>query len=450
MAVSEVVERRIVSQGQPHLTSDIVSNVLRDNSAKVSIVSRDDSMVSTFTWLDYSEHERRKMLDVIELFGERTTRDELGLGSVRDAFADLFFPGTSTIQTRAKYFLFVPWVYLKLEQKCTASSKVANRARKLEIELARQLEQSGETDGVIGRVAKEKLQRLPSSIYWQGLYQWGIRVFSGSQDEYHRSLDLFYERQRSRRASRHEHDGETADDPDLHNWHAGLPAPDDDFPNGVTLALEPHEAEYLRERILTNCPASMMAFLVREHVAVDDIRFAWELAADLPDTLRSQVEHGRNFSETMHGAQLLYNLLLGEMRSWDDRIDVYRGELDDWWQLISDRRPVLRAWDRREFWRIVRQSNPRVHPKAERFIEDWIRLVLDTTDKSKVVDGLSARQRVKEREVWLKGGLARVRNERALELWNGAAGAAQLDLRWTNARRIIADILTGREAHVDA
>ena len=58
-------------------------------------------MPSTFTWLDYSEHERRKMLDVIELFGERTTRDELGLGSIRDAFADLLFPGTSTIQTRA-------------------------------------------------------------------------------------------------------------------------------------------------------------------------------------------------------------------------------------------------------------------------------------------------------------------------------------------------------------
>ena len=35
-------------------------------------------MPSTFTWLDYSEHERRKMLDVIELFGEKTTRDELG------------------------------------------------------------------------------------------------------------------------------------------------------------------------------------------------------------------------------------------------------------------------------------------------------------------------------------------------------------------------------------
>jgi hypothetical protein len=95
-------------------------------------------MASTFTWLDYSEHERRKMLDAIESFGEKTTRDELGLGSVRDAFADLLFPGTSTIQTRAKYFLFVPWIYLNLERKRTPSTKVVIRARKLEIELARE------------------------------------------------------------------------------------------------------------------------------------------------------------------------------------------------------------------------------------------------------------------------------------------------------------------------
>ena len=74
-------------------------------------------MTSTFTWLDYSEREKRKMLDVIDLFGEQDTRDELGIGTVRDAFADLLFPGTSTIQTRARYFLFVPWMYLELERR---------------------------------------------------------------------------------------------------------------------------------------------------------------------------------------------------------------------------------------------------------------------------------------------------------------------------------------------
>ena len=33
--------------------------------------------------------------------------DEIGIGLIRDAFANYFFPGTSTVQTRAKYFLIV-------------------------------------------------------------------------------------------------------------------------------------------------------------------------------------------------------------------------------------------------------------------------------------------------------------------------------------------------------
>lgn len=145
-------------------------------------------MPSTFSWLDYSEAERRKMLDVIDLFGEKTTRDELGLGGVRDAFADLLFPGSTTIQTRAKYFLFLPWMYLDLERKKVPSAKVRGRARDFEIWLAKKL---GDADGVIGKVAKESLKRLPSSVYWQGLLAWGIRWYPNSQSEYHRSLDLF-------------------------------------------------------------------------------------------------------------------------------------------------------------------------------------------------------------------------------------------------------------------
>ena len=42
------------------------------------------ALMSMFVWLDYSEHERRKMLDVVDLFREHDTRDELGIGSVRD------------------------------------------------------------------------------------------------------------------------------------------------------------------------------------------------------------------------------------------------------------------------------------------------------------------------------------------------------------------------------
>jgi hypothetical protein len=44
--------------------------------------------MSAFVWLDYSERERRKMLDVVDLFREHDTRDELGI-SVYGAFGYL-------------------------------------------------------------------------------------------------------------------------------------------------------------------------------------------------------------------------------------------------------------------------------------------------------------------------------------------------------------------------
>ena len=86
-------------------------------------------MASTLTWLDYSERDRRRALDVIDLFRETGTVDELGLAGIRNSFSDLFFPGTSTIQTRACYFLLVPWTFLRLERLRKPSSKAAARAR---------------------------------------------------------------------------------------------------------------------------------------------------------------------------------------------------------------------------------------------------------------------------------------------------------------------------------
>ena len=61
-------------------------------------------MTAILAWLDYSERDRKRALDVVGLLREPSTVDELGLGPVRDAFADLLFPGASTIQTRARYF----------------------------------------------------------------------------------------------------------------------------------------------------------------------------------------------------------------------------------------------------------------------------------------------------------------------------------------------------------
>ena len=61
-------------------------------------------------WLDTSSDEQRRVRELIALFAQSESRDELGIGQVRDAFSEMLFPGTSVIQTRARYFLFVPWI----------------------------------------------------------------------------------------------------------------------------------------------------------------------------------------------------------------------------------------------------------------------------------------------------------------------------------------------------
>ena len=72
-------------------------------------------MPSSFAWLDYSEVERDRMQEALAKFREQDTRDEIGIGVIRDALADWLFPGTSTIQTRVRYFLFAAWMYRQLE-----------------------------------------------------------------------------------------------------------------------------------------------------------------------------------------------------------------------------------------------------------------------------------------------------------------------------------------------
>jgi len=213
-------------------------------------------MSSTFAWLDHSENERRKALDIVDLFRDQDTRDELGIGTVRDALADALFPGINTIQTRAKYLLFIPWIYKALEESRTKSRDIARRARKHEIALIYELLESKDTNGVIGKDAKASLQRLPSAIYWSGLQVFGIRRYPGSQSQYHRSLDGFYRGRSQAHASAE--DGIVELFKLQANWHDGIPLADEEFPLGVTLELENKEAEYLRQQIMAYVPGTFL------------------------------------------------------------------------------------------------------------------------------------------------------------------------------------------------
>ncbi|MGE5572098.1 MAG: DUF6361 family protein, partial [Bacteroidota bacterium] len=374
--------------------------------------------------------------------------------AVRDALAELLFPGTSTIQTRARYFLFVPWIYLKLEAKIERSqvppNEVADRARREEVALIDALAESDDTNGVIGIQARASLKRLPSNVYWQGLGRWRIRLFPGSQEQYHRSLNGFYDRMR--RIARDD-EGTPLGGPMRPNWHPGLPPAPPGFPRKASFQLAKAEADYVRSRIMTQVPGTLLALLVDGVGPPTQVVFPWEhpQVQDFPARIKEQLDHARNFSEAIHGAALLYNLMLAELSGQEELMEEYRARLSEWSTLIAERREPLANWDRRRFWSIVISSGARVAPATRLFIDTWLDLTLSgdrvrggpVRDISRVADSERARSLIRDRETLLKRDQARLTNRRALELWNGAAGTAQLSYRWPVAQTIVADILAG-------
>lgn len=405
-------------------------------------------MTSAFSWLDQDDGERRRMLEVINLFREKGTLDELGTGTIRDAFADHFFPGTSTIQTRARYFLFIPWLYRQLEDERVRSGDAARHARRLQSGLVDALRAGGEGSnaGLIGIEAGERLQRPPSVVYWQGLRRWGIRLFDGSVDRYHASLDTFYRPASLPLVS----DGGELLDRATRNWIATLPPPPSNLLDRTSFALTRQDAEFLLERIRMAAPGSLLAQCLTPLVTRPRIAHApWELGGleALDPDLQHDVEVARRFSLLMEGAVLLYNRMLAELaveqgvRHDATLIDRYGQQLDRWTDELRAESQELRSWDRALLWERLRQLNPRLPAGAVSFADQWMTIAIGSNRP--VIDLPAGRTLISARERRLKGPLARLHNPRALERWSGESGLGRLTYRWDQVKTIVGDVLTG-------
>ena len=379
------------------------------------------------------------MRRVVALFHEEDARDELGLGTIRDAFANALFPGTSTIQTRLRYFLMIPWAYEKLERKRLTSPKVVTEARRLELSLIAPLKDSEDASGVIGAQAGESLQRLASSVYWSGLRAWGILAFDGSQAEYHDALSTIYRRRDD--ALKPDDDGVALEQ--FATWHPRLPKCPAGFPAGTTFKLTAPEAEFLSGR-MASCDGSLLAYLA-VNGGPSDTWAAWEgLTADrLPGPLYRKLDLARRFSLVAHGAQLLYNLMLAEKSGRSNAtelVEKYRTALGSW---ANGREETdLRSWDAAELWRFVDSVGARVPTPTRAFVKAWGDRLLGIEPSAIADDGV-ARALVRDREQNLKTTRSRFGNVRALEQWGGASGSARLTYRWPVAQRLLNDLYAG-------
>lgn len=396
---------------------------------------------SFISWIDYSPAEQDRMQRAIALFERSTdTRDELGLGVIRDALADLLFPGTSTIQTRLRYFLVVPWVYRELEAQGVGQDRLRRRLRTREAELIELLRPSGDI-GVIGSQAGKHVKRMPSNIYWNGLRRWGIFRKPWSQDEYHREWDNIRGHNR----------GVVAPDDsgialDLQRPWADVPEPPANWREALSFELTREEAEFLRGRMET-LGGSLLAYFASRERADVAAATPWD-ATDvdrLPPRLRDLATQVRGFSAAMRGAALVYNLDLcqrSELPAHQDNIAKHEEALERW---AAETAPVAASWLPGGLWDLLARSEYRV-PRERRdreFVDSWCAL-LRHDDPLKVCLSDAGKKLVANREKAVKPAKrSRYLSPEARARWSGSSGTAPMDFRWFRVRTLLDDLYAG-------
>lgn len=388
--------------------------------------------MSSLAWIDFDEAERQRMQRIMAFFKERESRDELGLGSIRDSVSDHLFPGTSTIQTRLRYMLFIPWLFRTLEQLNSSPSQLKTEARTLEIRLVEALKAGGEIQGVIGRDAGAKLQRLPSSVYWAGLDAWGIRLFPGSIDSYFTTL----KRRRAQRVS-DELEASTGSANYQRMWAKTLPPAPSKMLDSTTFRLTKDEAGFLVDRLVSQHPSSLLTHLARNSPHAE-CNYVWEhpQRSDFPVEAQHLVHHAAMFSEVMHSASLLYNLQLSELRERDDWISYYREQIEAWANAIDTR--AIQNWSLTDFWKTIEHPVHNIRPATRRFVAQWLEQV--TTGVARIDASAEARSLVQERERRLKTTQSRFANRAVRDRWTGASGAERLSFRWAQAKSPLRDL----------
>ena len=403
---------------------------------------------STLSWLDSSEHERRTVLQLVAALNEPGTLDELGIGSIRDTFSDELFPGTSTIQTRARYFLFVPWIMQMVEASSTSNH--ANHARWLQLQLRNTLvKRDGSEQGIIGREAGATLQRWPDDIYWLGLGRWGIRRYPGSMSSYFDTLRRPSQWNLVCRALEEPVEGrrDEASEGDAGNW-SNLPGRPDNFPWNASFTLTEEEGHFLRERVELSQRQSYLAHILLNVQGEESIpgEFPWDhpVAETAPALARAWLKDAQLFSLVHRGGVLLYNLMLAELLDDEAPRVEFSDQITGWSDAITAVGPDLHRWDRASMWRRLFGANPGLRPKTREFADLWFELV-PTREEGPIQNRSEARRLVRERERTLKGPRARLTYAEARDRRRGYPFAGRLEYRWTQVKTISADILGSLE-----
>lgn len=319
-------------------------------------------------YIHNSAEAHKRAMQVIKLTAEPQALDELGIGRIRDAFADILFPGISTLQKRLKYFSLMPQVYRKALERGKPygnPDEVKKEVIRLEIEMTRRLydnSSEGERKGITGSSMKgEKFVKYdPAYIYHTGLLKYGILHDPHPYKAICRASKALNGQPHTFRSDDEDVNDDAGKLTDIAPF-CEYPDVGYDFlvdgPDKFTIDLTPEDKSFILEHMKAGSRGSLLNFLLDivdkpGFVVPQTFRDIAPFKKDMPEDMRLWYDKARRFSDFMYVIHLRYNCIFSEKNcpSGVDQeiLSAFEEELDTFMKSGTDIKDVLYGLQVRE------------------------------------------------------------------------------------------------------
>ena len=301
-------------------------------------------------FVNFNTEEKKRVAKIMQLLQESEAIEELGIGRVRDHFSNTLFPGTSTLQHHAKYFVVMPSLYYHTafkSRKFQNLAEVSRYIKEAEVQITRQMakwdnNQINTTEtGITGiNTLKDALNDYnkyvkydPAYIYGSGLARYGIIPDTGVERLILELNKKHFADPHNKGALKSEDTTEDAGDLTGDKQVIKTCGESYDFFNGKTmsLALTEKEASFMKDRIHSSCDGTMLAYLIDskyelpERIGYFEIE---ELLSELDPRVVNVYKKSVLFSKLMHLIDWRFNYSYFDSFGNTDEVEVCKDEYE--------------------------------------------------------------------------------------------------------------------------
>ncbi len=402
--------------------------------------------MSSLGWIHFSKTYRDRVNTILDMMEDEGVVDELGLGGFRDAFANIFFPGISTIQTRAKYFFIVPYLIKDFinnpnHKHHSLTKYLDDEEHELMWKLAAKYKfRRSDGSGVIGitKRPRERISRSPSSIYWNGIRIFQFIKTDLSLSEYCLRINETIEGRLTRTFSLNSEISDDADIDLLDNHGIKVSTYKRNWRDNLDLPLTNDEADFFYQRIIEYHPDTLIGqitiskSLYNVFIQSDNFEVFSEiiLTKKLSEDLKQIIRLAHDINEVVKGLHWVYcneiNMLFHKENKFLKNWKKWKVELNS--KLIDiDNLKVEHLY----------KFAPRVNNYSIIFMDQVFEMI-----RHKKINYDKLSELVREQEQNVKGLKSRFRKGIEADIQKGEEKSlSYMNYRFSNAKNILRDIM---------